>query len=174
MKIQDNKMIEIKALRERIFLKKLLDTQANLQHIIYTPYDGTDKYDATWIQLHTTLKTASKVIAEIKVRNYPLKAYNGWVIEKDKYDYLMSQPFDKRLYICVHSDGYQVWDLNKCKEPNWKETILPKNNQDIDNEKIKVNGDLFSEDAEKMECTNNIYIVLAEAETIWNKRNNNK
>ena len=167
----DNKMIEIKSLRERLFLQKLLDTQPNLQHIKYTPYDGNDKYDATWIQLHpgTDYNTASEVICEVKVRNYPMTSYTGWVIEKDKYDYLMSQKADKRLYINVHSDGYQVWDLNKCTEPKWFESVLPVNNQG-DQDKIKINGDLMSSESEKMMCTNNIYMVLAEAEDIWKKR----
>ena len=167
----DNKMIEIKSLRERLFLQKLLDTQPNLQHIKYTPYNGNDKYDATWIQLHpgTDYNTASEVICEVKVRNYPMTSYTGWVIEKDKYDYLMSQKADKRLYINVHSDGYQVWDLNKCTEPKWFESVLPVNNQG-DQDKIKINGDLMSSESEKMMCTNNIYMVLAEAEDIWKKR----
>jgi hypothetical protein len=167
----DNKMIEIKSLRERIFLKKLLDTQPNITQIVYTPYAGQDKYDATWVQWHPTLQAASRVICEIKVRNYSMTSYTGWVIEKDKYDYLMSQPAEKRLYINVHSDGYQVWDLNKCTEPKWKETILPKNNQG-DDDKIKINGDLMSDESEKMMCKNNIYAILGEAEDIWNKRNN--
>jgi hypothetical protein len=165
----DKKMIEIKSLRERLYLKKLLDTQPNLSQIVYTPYDGADKYDATWIQWHPSIKAASRVIAEIKVRNYPMTSYKGWVIQKDKYDYLMSQPAEKRLYINVHSDGYQVWDLNKCPEPTWIESVLPVNNQDVQ-DMIKINGDLMSCDAEKMMCTNNIYIVLAEAEEIWKKR----
>jgi len=165
----DKKMIEIKSLRERLFLKKLLDTQPNLSQIIYTPYDGQDKYDATWIQFHPTLKAASKVICEIKVRNYPMTSYNGWVIQKDKYDFLMSQPADKRLYINVHSDGFQVWDLNRCPEPIWFESVLPVNNQG-DQDMIKINGDLMSCDAEKMICKNEIYIVLGEAEEIWKKR----
>lgn len=167
----DNKMIEIKSLRERLFLQKLLDTQPNLQKIIYTPYNGNDKYDATWIQLHpgTEYNTASEVICEVKVRNYPMTSYTGWVIEKDKYDYLMSQKADKRLYINVHSDGYQVWDLNKCTEPKWFESVLPVNNQG-DQDKIKINGDLMSSESEKMMCTNNIYMVLADAEDIWKKR----
>lgn len=169
----ENKMIEIKSLRERLFLQKLLDTQPNLQRIKYTPYNGNEKYDATWIQLHpgTDYNTASEVICEVKVRNYPMTSYTGWLIEKDKYDFLMSQKADKRLYINVHSDGYQVWDLNKCPEPTWINSVLPKNNQEIDNEKNKINGDLMSSDAEKMICTNNIYVVLAEAEEIWNQRN---
>jgi hypothetical protein len=167
----DKKMIEIKSLRERLFLKKLLDTQPNLQHIKYTPYNGNEKYDATWIQLHQLngYNAASEVIAEVKVRNYPMSSYKGWLIEKDKYDYLLTQKADKRLYINVHSDGYQVWDLNKCPEPTWIESVLPVNNQDIQ-DTFKINGDLMSEDAEKMMCTNNIYIVLAEAEEIWKKR----
>ena len=166
-------MIEIKSLRERIFLKKLLDSQADITQINYTPYNGSEKYDATWIKWHPTLKAAMRVIAEVKVRNYPMTAYTGWLIEKDKYDYLMSQPAEKRLYINVHSDGYQIWDLNKVTEPVWNETVLPVNNQD-EQDKMKINGDLMSDEAEKMMCTNNIYIVLAEAEKIWNKRQNNK
>lgn len=169
----NNKMIEIKSLRERIFLKKLLDTQPDITQIVYTPYNGQEKYDATWVKWHPIHKADMHVICEVKVRNYPMSSgYTGWLIEKDKYDYLMSQPAEKRLYINVHSDGYQIWDLNKCPEPKWNETLLPENNQD-EQDKIKINGDLMIEDSEKWMSTNNIYLVLGEAEKLWNERQNN-
>jgi len=162
--------IEIKSLRERILLKDLLDTQPNLTQIVYTSYEGNDKFDATWVQWHHTHKAAMRVIAEVKVRNYPTTAYNGWLIEKDKYDYLMAQPHEKILYINFHPDGIQVWDLRKVDEPKWIESILPKNNQG-DEDKIKVNGDLMSSDAETITKEIKIFEALDNARKIYNKRN---
>lgn len=169
----DKKMIEIKSLRERILLKKLLDMGKGLDHIVYTPYNGNESHDATWHQWEYTFGNAiSTVIAEVKCRNYPMSSYNGWLIEKEKYDYMMLQKYDKRLFITIHIDGYQIWNLSKCTEPTWIESVLPKNNQDVENDKVKVNGDLMSSEAQKVECTNNIFEALVKAEEIWNKRNN--
>jgi hypothetical protein len=161
--------IETKSLRERILLRNLLDTQPNLTQIVYTPYDGQDKFDATWIQWHHEHLAAMRVIAEVKVRNYPITSYDGWLIEKDKYDYLMAQPFEKKLYINFHPDGIQVWDLAKVPEPIWKETILPKNNQS-DDDKMKINGDLMKTDSEKIIKEIKIYEALDKANHIWKKR----
>ena len=170
--MNDKKQIEIKTLRERILLKEFLDTQPQVRQIIYTPYNGVDKYDATWYWMHPDHKAAANIIAEVKVREYPITAYSGWLIEKDKYDYLMSQAnkFDKVLYICFHSDGIQVWNLKNVAEPTWNEQELPRNNQS-DVTKVKVAGDLMCWDAILIKKEIKIFEALQRASEIWNERN---
>ena len=172
--MNDKQQIQIKALRERILLKEFLDMQSQVQQIIYTPYNGNDKFDATWVWMHPEYKAASRIIAEVKVREYPLTAYPGWLIEKDKYDYLMSRAndFEEVLYICFHSDGIQVWNLKQCSEPSWTLDVLPKTNQSAE-VKVKIVGDLMCWDAVVIKKEIGIMTAIQYAADIYKERNNN-
>ena len=168
--------IKIKSLRERLILKEqLLDLipHPSIQQILYTPYDGNEKFDATWVETHEIVKGkygAHKVIAEVKIRNYPISAYNGWYIEKDKYDFLINQTeYDKKLYICIHPDGIQIFNLSKCPEPIWNEQTLPSNNQSEDT-KTKIKGDLDKKYSEKLIKDIKIFEYLDRAQKIFIKR----
>jgi hypothetical protein len=159
----DMKEILIKSLRERILLFEYLKTNEKVTDVEYTSYDGSDKFDATW------LEDGERVIAEVKVRNYPMSTFNTWIIEKIKYDFLVKQNYDKKLYINFHSDGIQIWDLNRLKEPIWSTSHLPKNNQStytID----KSTGDLYTNDSIQIKKEINIDNITKRATAMYNKK----
>ena len=89
--------------------------------------------------------------------NYHSKAFNNWIIEKIKYDFLVNQAkIDNKIpgYICRFNDGkYIAWNLNKVKEPKWYKKPLPKNSKFGDNTFIdKDVGDLMIEDGVELIC----------------------
>jgi len=171
----DKRHIEAKSLRERLLLKEyIFDRFPNLINVKYTDYQGKDKYDVIF-DLKTTKETH---IAEAKVRLKSILIGNGFYIQKDKYDYLMSRAdeFDKVLYINFFTDGIIIYDL-KTIDPsklNWKEEELRKDNQN-DDTKTKIVADLMVWDAwTTIEVEIPIHQALQRAYKIWDKRNNNE
>ncbi len=140
-------------------------------------YNGNDSYDAKWIEWHYSDKlAAARVIAEIKVRQYQMgprgdqPEYGSWFIEQDKYNFIMAQPmFEKRLYINAHPDGFQIWNLNQCDEPIWREEELPIDDQ-TENCKTKWVGDLLTTQSQKVYQKINILETLDKAAQIWKTR----
>jgi len=71
--------------------------------------------------------TNKNYIMEFKKRECGPERYNGSLIEKIKYDYLMKNCGDKIPgYVCKFSDGsYYAWNLKKLPEPKWYYKMLP-------------------------------------------------
>lgn len=147
-----------KSARERKLFKQYYK-QPNQFNYKFTPIDGNDKYDVTYSMIDESLKMYN-VIAEIKVREKSYKEINGgYYIQKDKYEYLISQKFDIKQYICIFEDGILVWDLNKVKQPEFKVEELRANN--ISNKtKEKEVGYLYFWDAEVINIKINVYSTL--------------
>jgi len=130
---KDQLEIQAKAIRERLLFKKYLKTNEQL-NIKFTPYNGKDQFDATYIQLlnpQTNTIEFKKVLVEIKVREMTHRGLGGFIIEKKKYDYLMSKAdkYDQILYINFFYDGYLIWDLKALPTPTFYTKQLPRNNQ---------------------------------------------
>ena len=162
----------IKSLRERLLLKELIMDQEIKDTVYYTPYDGQEKYDLEWTETHqllNNLKITISTIVEAKVRKYPITAYNSWLIEKDKYDFLINQKHDQKLYICFHPDGYQIWDLNQVEEPIWREENHQINDEG-QNQRTKLVGDLNSTEAVITKKVIDIYDYYDRAKNIFEKR----
>ena len=94
-------------------------------------------------------------IQELKNRNNSPERYNGSLIEKKKYDFLVNQ--GKILnkipgYVCRFDDGsYYAWNLKVLPEPDWREQMLPRNSHFGDSTFIpKMVGDLFLKDGKKL------------------------
>lgn len=178
---EKQRMIEIKSLRERILLKDLLDQSDLITDLVYTKYNGNDKYDAKWVRWHQSgRKAGSRVICETKVRQYEMgirgnqPPYESWFIEKQKYDFLISEPlFDEAFYVCIHPDGYQLFSLKQCTEPIWREEELPIHDQ-TDDCKTKWVGDLLTSESQKVYQKINIFEALDRAGEIWESRQINK
>ena len=72
-------------------------------------------------------------IQELKNRKNSPERYNGSLIEKKKYDFLVTQGkvLDKIPgYVCRFDDGsYYAWNLKKLPEPTWYEKWLPDNTE---------------------------------------------
>ena len=72
-------------------------------------------------------------IQELKNRRLSPTRYDGSLIEKKKYDFLVTQ--GKILnkipgYVCkFDDDSYWAWNLKKLPEPNWYEKMLPDNTE---------------------------------------------
>ena len=141
------------------FLRSSMVERYALQHILptikariieTTPIESYDQHDGL-LEIGGVAH-----IVELKVRNFDIQYSNNWIIEKEKYDYLLKE--SKRrgmpaLYINIHSNGVQIWNLNKIEVPEWNATSLPKksaNNQDYLIEKIS--GYLNSEEAKVYTC----------------------
>jgi len=94
-------------------------------------------------------------IQELKNRKNSPERYDGSLIEKKKYDFLVTQ--GKVLnkipgYVCRFDDGsYYAWNLKVLPEPNWREQMLPRNSHFGDSTFIpKMVGDLFLKDGKKL------------------------
>ena len=102
----------------------------------------------------------SNYIKELKYRrNYHSKAFNNWIIEKIKYDFLINQAkIDDKIpgYICKFNDGkYIAWNLHKVKEPKWYKKSLPKTSEIKGGDRTFVDkdvGDLMLEDGVELIC----------------------
>ena len=94
-------------------------------------------------------------IQELKNRKNSPERYDGSLIEKKKYDFLVTQGkvLDKIPgYVCRFDDGsYYAWNLKILPEPNWREQMLPRNSHFGDSTFIpKMVGDLFLKDGKKL------------------------
>jgi hypothetical protein len=94
-------------------------------------------------------------IQELKNRKNSPERYDGSLIEKKKYDFLVNQ--GKILnkipgYVCRFDDGsYYAWNLKVLPEPDWREQMLPRNSHFGDSTFIpKMVGDLFLKDGKKL------------------------
>ena len=155
------------SIRERILLQRLIDFK-DLELIKFSDESGYSKWDAVIISGN------NKCLIESKVRSYNISTFNGWIIEKNKYDFLIEQ-YQKHkaipIYINFHNDGIQIWDLSKIVEPIWSEQQLPKNSQDEDEEiKIKIVGELDSNLSEHIFININWISISKEVQKIYTQK----
>ena len=92
-------------------------------------------------------------VMELKNREkYNPEDFDGSLIEKMKYDYLVNNANGKIPgYVCKFKDGsYWAWNLNKIK-PEWYEKDLPTTSHFTNNKfKPKTVGDLKLKDGVKL------------------------
>jgi len=92
-------------------------------------------------------------VMELKNREkYNPEDFDGSLIEKMKYDYLVNNSNGKiPCYVCKFRDGsYWAWNLNKIK-PEWYEKDLPTTSHFTNNKfKPKTVGDLKLKDGVKL------------------------
>jgi hypothetical protein len=173
---EDRRHFESKSIRERLIFKQI----KHLLHVInckYTPYNGKEKYDVTG-QIFNLESIVDDFICEIKIRNKTRFSGNGYVIEKPKYDYLMSRAneFDKVYYINIFFDGIIVYDLKTIapSKLQWKLEDYNKNNHSSEN-KTKLVDDLMTWDAEQIIPLDiKITEITKRAYEIWDRINKNK
>jgi hypothetical protein len=93
-------------------------------------------------------------VIELKNReDYSSETFDGSLIEKFKYDYLVNNCVYKTpAYICRFTDiSYYGWNLKKVLEPEWYDKILPETSHFDRNEWInKKVGNLYLRDAIKL------------------------
>ena len=94
-------------------------------------------------------------IQELKNRKNSPERYDGSLIEKKKYDFLVTQSkvLDKIPgYVCRFDDGsYYAWNLKKLPKPTWYEKWLPDNTEFGNTVFVwKTVGDLFLKDGKKL------------------------
>ena len=94
-------------------------------------------------------------IQELKNRKNSPERYDGSLIEKKKYDFLVTQSkvLDKIPgYVCRFDDGsYYAWNLKKLPKPTWYEKWLPDNTEFGNTVFVwKTVGDLFLKDGKKI------------------------
>ncbi len=136
------------SLRERILLSEFLKLKKDFTILHTTKVDSDKKYDAV------IMSGGTEYIVEIKVRLNiePLKSYLGYVIQKDKYDYLMSQYKEKGLtplYINFFRDGIVIWNLLNIDEPKWNTNLFQQNNIDTERALVeKITADVQLIDAD--------------------------
>lgn len=161
---QDDRHIQSKAIRERLIFKQIKQS-LNAFCLKFTPYNGTDSHDCTFKQFNLDKMNITSAICEIKVRECSINQYNGYVIEKTKYDYLMKQAdkYDNVYYICFFAEGYIIYDLKTISPDkiNWKEEEQRKNNQHSFTE-IKIVADLMTWDAASI-----TYQEIKTTEILW-------
>lgn len=170
---QDKRHFQAKSIRERLIFKQYLKSN-NSFCFKFTPFDGCDQHDVTYYSIDNGITSS---IAELKVRNINYKdTHGGFFIQKDKYDYLMSQAkqYDEVLYINIFPDGIIIWDLKKISTPEFKTHSLPTNNHS-NSQKEKEAGYLqFWDRKDLITVDIDIYKTLQKSYEIWDRINKNK
>lgn len=129
------------SLRERYLLNEFLKQNQDFEILTITKSTGYEKYDAVICSGDT------EYIVEIKCRAAEMNTNWGYMIEKDKYDYLIAAHKKNNLvplYINFYPNGTQIWNLldNKLE---FNETLKPSNSVDYNaNLVIKTSADLNS------------------------------
>jgi hypothetical protein len=151
----------INSIRERrLFIKFAEQVKFITTHQITDPA-GHEKHDviASFEQ--------QPYLIELKVRHKP-STYGAYMIEKDKYDYLISKSNElgiRPMYINFFMDNtVVVWDLSEIPEPNWKSSINPKDSQtDEPEQREKEEADLIVSDGYKYQVENLEIMIAYEA-----------
>jgi len=106
-------------LKERFILNEIIKHNPELLIVYTTKVDSFDQYDAVLGD------ETNEYITEIKCRSigYEIGIFPGYMIQKDKYDYLLSQHKKNGLipiYINIFKEGYIWWNLLECTPPTFK------------------------------------------------------
>jgi hypothetical protein len=169
--MSNNERFIVASLRERLALGTFTKNTGAYSILEMTPVTGYDNYDAILGQEEGHL-----FVAEVKVRIHKSTQYPDWIIEEGKYDALKEQAdlMDATpLYINIHPDGIQVWDLNELDEPLWIQTSLPITTQGDTTFIDKTNGGLYSRQAKFYPMDINITKLTLQANQLYNKHFNN-
>lgn len=103
------------SIRERLAIQELASFMNYNLHYL-SDHNGYDSYDAIF-----TNENQIRCVSEIKIRKHFSTDFEGWILEKRKYDALMNNEIGLLvpklklipLYILFLFDGCYVWDLNK-------------------------------------------------------------
>lgn len=136
----------INSIREELIFKlEIQQYLPSFRTMKFSERDSFESWDISGYTNHESYNVVYSTIGEIKVRNYSIKSYYNWKIEKHKYDFLTQTNFDRIYYINIYPDGFQVWNLKKLTEPIWREEVERSNNYD-DTTRIKSVGYLYDWD----------------------------
>ncbi len=127
------------SLRERYLINELLKQNQDFEILTITKSTGYEKYDAVISSGDT------EYIVECKVRLTDFNPAYGYMIEKDKYDYLMSA-YKKNglipLYVNFFNNGTICWNLLQ-QEVKFEKGFYPSNSIGNAYLKEKINADLY-------------------------------
>lgn len=155
------------SIRERILLNKLIEVK-NFQLVKFSKEDSYSKWDAV------IMSGNSICLVETKFRTYDLSSFNEWIIQKDKYDFLIEQSKNNNaipLYINFFKDGILIWNLFDIKEPKWIQGDLPKNSQDIEEKLVsKTIGYLNTNLSERIFIKINWLSITKEIQKIYDEK----
>ncbi len=161
----------IYSIRERLLLNEFLKNRNDFDILHITSVDGYAKYDAV------IMSGGTEYIIETKCRTYPIEEYENWVIQKDKYDYLISQYHLNGLiplYVTFTSSGALIWDLTQIKEPEWFIRDLPANSIEECNDIEKIIGYVKKKDSNQYLFLLKIHLTLDIAAQHYDKYFKNK
>lgn len=160
---------QIKSIRERILLDLYLKTISNIIDIEYTDYLSQIKHDATCTLIQE--EGEASVIIEAKTRTKLSTAFPDWLIEKDKYDYLINQNYDYILYINFFEDATIIFDLKTIQEPKWvMRTLQQDDTSNGENTIEKEIAYLPTTQGQIIKQENNIWSAYDQAHNIFKTR----
>lgn len=148
---------------ERLVLNELPNYLPGINNLITSPIGTKDKWDFI---------INKDSVGDIKIR-YKFQIYPNYVLQKDKYDYLMSTDYKNKYYMNCFIDGQiLIWDLNSIPTPEWSIKEYTKNSSVIDKERIdKVITNLNVTDAcIQLKTDINIVKLTQEAEEIFESK----
>ena len=129
-------------------------TQDQMIHELNGSVFSSDPINKTNDPMHPIDVHNKNYIMELKNREaYTPERFNGSLIEKIKYDFLVKNCGDRIPgYVCRFKDGsYWAWNLKKIPEPKWYEKKLPQTTHFDRTEWInKTVGDLTLKDGVKL------------------------
>lgn len=103
----------------------------------FTDEDSYERFDGEF----TNLKN-EEIIFEVKVRNIKSNAYRTTIIEKSKYDFLLSQDKISYLFIFFNDNSYFIHKLDKNNNYNMVKRNAPKttagNNEMVQKEFVEI------------------------------------
>jgi len=102
----------------------------------FTSIDSYDKHDGTFVNTR-----GETITFEVKVRNVNSGTYNTTIIEKSKFDYLLTQP-NPHLFIFFQNGRYLVHKLSADKNYIFSTKFAPKttsgNTDKIDKQMVEI------------------------------------
>jgi hypothetical protein len=157
---------KIKSITERILLNQFHRLQ-DFEILYITKAEGYSSYDCI------LSSGGTEYICEIKIRKYnkDFNQYEGYMIQQNKYDALMTEAKQKKLtplYINMFATGVLIWNLNTVTLPTWETKLYQKN--DVDDTitlQEKIAGDLLTSEAHVYQCALDLVKASQEAERVY-------
>lgn len=114
------------SMRERLAIQELVKHMNYNLHFL-SDHDKYDSYDAIY-----TNEKQIRCVSEVKIRKHFSTDFEGWILEKRKFDALTNNQVGlllanlalKPIYILFLYDMVAIWDLSNIKPEDFKTQVL--------------------------------------------------
>ena len=122
--MSDAKILEAESKGRTIAAKVLTKIDSDLEIKFTKEDDQTDVNTA--FDIYTLSAGTITLCIEVKYRNYTYDTFNDWWFDEYKIKRLQDLPEKTKkgnptakMVMCVHEDGYRIWDINAPHSTKW-------------------------------------------------------